>query len=40
MRVQVDGMRVPRWVYVCVRGMEAVPLMEIRMHYISGLRDI
>jgi hypothetical protein len=40
LRVHVDCMRAPLWVYVWVRGMVTVPLVEMRMQYISVLRDI
>ena len=33
-------MRAPRWVYVWVSGTVIVPLVEMRMQYISGLREI
>ena len=39
MSVQVDGMRVPLWVYVWVRGMVTVPLVEMSMQYISALSE-
>ena len=32
-------MRAPRWVYVWVSGTVIVPLVEMRMQYISGLRE-
>ena len=38
-RVQVELVRVPLCVYVCFRGMVMVPLVEMIMQYISGLRE-
>ena len=38
-RVQVELVRVPLCVYVCFRGMVMVPLVEMMMQYMSGLRE-
>ena len=38
-RVHVDCVRAPLWVYVWVRGMVTVPLVEMSMQYISALSE-
>ena len=38
--MQVDCVCAPLWVKVWVRGMVAVPLVEMRMQYISVVSEI
>ena len=40
MRVRVEWVRAPLCVYVWFRGMVIVPLVEMMMQYMSGLREI
>jgi hypothetical protein len=39
MRMAVVGVCVPRWRKVCLRGVVAVPFLEVRMKYISTVNE-